>query len=128
MMRLLVAIITYASALYGASVEGVIVDQSGASIGQSVVRLLRKGFGTTEYRTESREDGTFRIEGVTAGDYVLRAWRQGFSESSAALVVHAGSANKTGTVVLPIAGCDSLAHFAMKSSQDRPHPRRHART
>jgi hypothetical protein len=106
----------------GGSVEGRIVDPTGASIPKSLVRLLPKDSGETKYRTESDDRGLFRIDGVAAGDYNIRANHPGFQEESVQIAVTEGSLTKAATIVLRLLPCDAPGVFCDDFGTGGPSP------
>jgi hypothetical protein len=105
-MRWMLALLVPVVAIAGGSVEGRVVDPTGASIPKSLVRLMPKDSGETKYRTESDDLGSFSFSNVTPGEYVVRASHVGFRESSESLTVRDGKATNARSIKVPIIDCD----------------------
>jgi protocatechuate 3,4-dioxygenase beta subunit len=61
----------------GLHVAGVVVDTGGATVPEARIALMTKGGAARGQRTngwkQSERDGTFRVDGLLAGEYELRA-------------------------------------------------------
>ena len=89
-----------------ATIRAVIVDVTGASIGNASVRLLPMGHDSVERETGSSPDGTFSFDRVFPGEFTLKIKAPGFREAVMPhLRVDAGKTKEAGTVTLQIADC-----------------------
>jgi hypothetical protein len=104
-MRFFVAIIAAASAFAGGVVQGSVMDPGIYPPPRAIVRVLPQSSGVTKYRFETSQ-GKFKIENVSAGVYVLRAYLAGFRESAITVAVRDGEITDTGNILLSFAGCD----------------------
>ncbi|MCB1024917.1 MAG: carboxypeptidase regulatory-like domain-containing protein, partial [Acidobacteria bacterium] len=61
--------------------NGEVVDKTGAAVSGADITLRNKQTGQ-EVKTQTDESGSFRFEGLTPGDYLLKAEANGFSFTS----------------------------------------------
>ena len=87
-----------ASAQGGATIRGSVVDTALNPLSGVVITLDRAG--KTETKTTSASDGTFRLAGVVAGAYRVRAELAGFTAFSRDLTVKAGATSLQLPIVL----------------------------
>jgi len=71
------------------SISGLVVDPQGALVRQAKVSI--KNLGTNvERRTETGTDGSFRVDGLEAGDYEVSGAAAGFADSKSRVAVRVG--------------------------------------
>lgn len=92
----------------GGRITGVVLDESGASIGRAKIRAFASESFSVAAALESEQTGRFQIAGLAADSYRIRIERIGFrSRTISGVVVLDGETNALGGLVLSIAGCDA---------------------
>ncbi|MCB1036025.1 MAG: carboxypeptidase regulatory-like domain-containing protein, partial [Acidobacteria bacterium] len=66
----------------GVSVSGVVESAEGGVVGGAEVMLVKAGSWRSDLSTTSRSDGSFTIEDVPSGQWILAATADGYSRSS----------------------------------------------
>ena len=101
----------FAQATASATLEGTVLDKTGAVVGGAAVRVTNKATGLTR-STTSNESGNYRFDLLPAGIYDIRATKSGFAVASSEnvellvgrtstldLVLSPGSQTETITIV-----------------------------
>jgi hypothetical protein len=89
-----------------ASVNGSVVDDTGAPVGAAIVNLQRiVGGRSASTQVTSASDGTWSVHGVLGGVYRIRAWRAPDLAQPSAAVVFVSATAATPPVAL------TLAHY-----------------
>ena len=91
---LFLAVLSLPAQQSGGVIRGVMTDESGAVIPAATVSLTGNGVQKT---AETQADGSYQFQGVTPGQYTVRAALPGFSTFSKAVTV-SGAAN----ILIPI--------------------------
>lgn len=83
-----------------ASLQGKVLDESGAAVKDAKVSLIPRRFATTEPAI-TREDGTFSFPRLDPGDYRLTVFRAGFATQTREITIDSGQ-DKTFDIRLSI--------------------------
>lgn len=89
-------------------IRGQVVDPTGASVGNAIVRVVSPESDETLQRTQTNNRGDFQFTGIEAGRYVVRAQAVFFSEIAVEDVsVRQREVADVGRISLTRSGCDS---------------------
>ena len=89
-------------------VRGQVVDTELAALPNAAIRVMPRTTGSTKYRSQGRSDGSFYLDGIEPGTYVVAVSVHGFREKLIDnVLVNTGSEVDLGSVRLVFAGCDA---------------------
>lgn len=91
-----------------ASIEGAVLDPTGASIRQATVRLLDASSHKPVAEAASEDSGAFTIGPVNAGEYTLTVRATGFGlRIRTGIVLQERETRSVGKIQLSLKGCDA---------------------
>lgn len=89
MFLLTMFLVTNVSGQGTASISGVIKDQNEALVPDAIVVAGNKG-NSTETTTTTDQDGKYEFKNLTAGQYLIKVRKSGFSENAESVLLNAG--------------------------------------
>jgi|SRR5579871_5143724 len=109
----------------GGSIEGALVDPTGAVIPLADVALRSKGEASSVQNAETDLKGGFRLTGVAPGDYELVISKAGFASQTKTIAVTEGRVTDLGTIALalgPIPACSGYTLEVPAITSERTNP------
>lgn len=93
--------------VFTGAVDGRVVDPQGALVGRAKVSVKNLATNVTR-TTESAADGSFRVDGIEAGDYEVAISANGFAESLSRITVRVGQVSSLRTQLSVRAGHENV--------------------